>query len=82
MCVMMVHDNTGEIKNQSLIRRRWLQLGKHGWRPGRSRTADLRVKKCRQGVDASSTPTFYILLSSASARESTSNSSFGTATGL
>jgi hypothetical protein len=33
MCVMMVHDNTGEIRRQSLIRRRWLQLGKHGWRP-------------------------------------------------
>jgi len=28
MWVMMVHDNKGQIRRQSLIRRRWLQLGK------------------------------------------------------
>jgi hypothetical protein len=44
ICVMMVHDNTGQISRQSLIRRRWLQLGTDGG-PGRSRTADLRFRK-------------------------------------
>jgi hypothetical protein len=28
MCVMMLHNNTGEIRRQPSIRRRWLQLGK------------------------------------------------------
>jgi len=56
-------------------------IGDH---PGLTQTlgwVDAWFTKCRQGVDASLTPTFYMLLSSASARESTSNSTFGTVTG-
>ena len=33
MCVMMVHDNTGGEQETIVNQNRWLQLGKHGWRP-------------------------------------------------